>query len=115
LPIGVKLPAEGGPAPAESYLNAEAILAAARQHGADAIHPGYGFLAENADFAQACADQGLIFIGAPVAAMRLMASKSAAKETMEAAGVACVPGYHGDNQNPDFLRQQAEKIGCDPF
>jgi len=101
----------GGPAPAESYLNAEAILAAARQHGADAIHPGYGFLAENADFAQACADQGLIFIGAPVAAMRLMASKSAAKETMEAAGVACVPGYHGDNQNPDFLRQQAEKIG----
>ena len=101
----------GGPAPADSYLNADAIVQAARKHKADAIHPGYGFLAENADFAQACIDAGLIFIGAPVAAMRLMASKSAAKQAMEAAGVACVPGYHGDNQDAAFLRQQAEKIG----
>ncbi len=101
----------GGAAPAESYLNAEAILAAAGKHGADAIHPGYGFLAENADFAEACARQGLIFVGAPVAAMRLMASKAAAKQTMEAAGVPCIPGYHGDNQDTEYLLCQAEKIG----
>ncbi len=101
----------GPPAPEKSYLNSDAILAAAKKHAVDAIHPGYGFLAENADFAQACADDGLIFIGAPVAAMRLMASKSAAKNTLQAAGVPVVPGYHGDNQGSDVLFREAEKIG----
>lgn len=101
-----------GPAPArESYLRADAILAAARQTGAQAIHPGYGFLSENADFAQACADAGIVFIGPSAAAIRAMGDKSAAKALMQQAGVPLTPGYHGDAQAPDFLRAQADTIG----
>ncbi|RRU18903.1 acetyl/propionyl/methylcrotonyl-CoA carboxylase subunit alpha [Stenotrophomonas sp. 278] len=101
-----------GPAPArESYLRADAILAAARQTGAQAIHPGYGFLSENADFAQACADAGIVFIGPSASAIRAMGDKSAAKALMQQAGVPLTPGYHGDAQAPDFLRDQADAIG----
>lgn len=101
-----------GPAAArESYLRGDAILAAARQTGAQAIHPGYGFLSENADFAQACADAGIVFIGPSAAAIRAMGDKSAAKALMQQAGVPLTPGYHGDAQAPDFLRAQADSIG----
>jgi 3-methylcrotonyl-CoA carboxylase alpha subunit len=101
-----------GPAPAkESYLRAEKIIEAALATGAQAIHPGYGFLSENEVFAQACADAGLVFIGPPASAIRAMGSKSAAKALMEKAGVPLVPGYHGDNQDAAFLREQADKIG----
>ncbi|WP_242343398.1 acetyl/propionyl/methylcrotonyl-CoA carboxylase subunit alpha [Anaeromyxobacter terrae] len=101
-----------GPAPArESYLDGAAILEAARKSGARAIHPGYGFLSENADFAEACAAAGLVFIGPPPAAIRAMGSKSAAKKIMGGAGVPLVPGYHGDDQRPEALAAQAERIG----
>ena len=101
-----------GPAAArESYLVADKILAAALQTGAQAVHPGYGFLSENADFADACAQAGVVFIGPPASAIRAMGSKSAAKTLMEKAGVPLTPGYHGDNQDPGFLAAQAEKIG----
>ncbi|RMH47746.1 MAG: acetyl/propionyl/methylcrotonyl-CoA carboxylase subunit alpha [Gammaproteobacteria bacterium] len=101
-----------GPAPSrESYLNGETILEVARKSGADAIHPGYGFLSENADFAEACERAGIIFIGPPAKAIRAMGSKSAAKAIMEEAGVPLIPGYHGENQSPEFLQAQAEKIG----
>ncbi|WP_367849750.1 acetyl-CoA carboxylase biotin carboxylase subunit [Rhodoferax sp. WC2427] len=101
-----------GPAAArESYLVADKILAAALQTGAQAVHPGYGFLSENADFADACAQAGVVFIGPPAAAIRAMGSKSAAKTLMEKAGVPLTPGYHGDHQEPGFLAAQAEKIG----
>ncbi|MRV70499.1 acetyl-CoA carboxylase biotin carboxylase subunit [Duganella sp. FT92W] len=101
-----------GPAPArDSYLKGDAIIAAALATGAQAIHPGYGFLSENEAFAQACADNGLVFIGPPAAAMRAMGSKSAAKTLMEQADVPLVPGYHGERQDSDFLRQQADRIG----
>ncbi len=101
-----------GPAAArESYLNIERIIAAAKEMGAQAIHPGYGFLSENEDFAQACAAAGLVFIGPPVAAIRAMGSKSAAKALMEKAGVPLVPGYHGDNQDATFLAGEAARIG----
>ena len=101
-----------GPAAAkESYLRADKIIAAALATGAQAVHPGYGFLSENADFAQACADAGLVFIGPPASAIRAMGSKSAAKELMEKAGVPLVPGYHGENQEAEFLNAQADKIG----
>ena len=83
----------------DSYLNISSILDAARRAGAEAIHPGYGFLSENADFAQACAAAGIVFVGPPVAAIRAMGSKSAAKTLMEKAGVPLVPGYHGDAQD----------------
>lgn len=101
-----------GPAAArESYLVAEKILDAARRTGAQAIHPGYGFLSENADFAEACAAAGVVFIGPPASAIRAMGSKSAAKALMEKAAVPLTPGYHGDNQEPEFLKQQADAIG----
>ncbi len=101
-----------GPAAArESYLVAEKILDAARRTGAQAIHPGYGFLSENADFAEACAAAGVVFIGPPASAIRAMGSKSAAKALMEKAAVPHTPGYHGDNQEPEFLKQQADAIG----
>jgi 3-methylcrotonyl-CoA carboxylase alpha subunit len=101
-----------GPAPArESYLDIPRIIAAAREAGADAIHPGYGFLSENPAFAEACAEAGLIFVGPPPAAMRAMGSKSAAKALMERAGVPVLPGYHGDNQDVGFLADQAIRIG----
>jgi 3-methylcrotonyl-CoA carboxylase alpha subunit len=101
----------GAPPPRESYLVVDKIIAAALATGAQAIHPGYGFLAENVDLAAACARHGLVFIGPPVAAIRAMGSKSEAKKLMEKAGVPLTPGYHGDNQDPDFLRQQADGIG----
>nr|WP_198982059.1 acetyl/propionyl/methylcrotonyl-CoA carboxylase subunit alpha [Herbaspirillum sp. ASV7] len=101
-----------GPAPAkESYLCGDKIIAAALATGAQAIHPGYGFLSENAEFAQACADAGLVFIGPPASAIRAMGSKSAAKALMEKAAVPLVPGYHGERQDSDFLRGEADRIG----
>ncbi|HEX8605378.1 MAG TPA: acetyl/propionyl/methylcrotonyl-CoA carboxylase subunit alpha [Pseudoduganella sp.] len=101
-----------GPAAArESYLKGDTIIAAALATGAQAIHPGYGFLSENDEFAQACADHGLVFIGPPAAAMRAMGSKSAAKTLMEQADVPLVPGYHGERQDSAFLQQQADRIG----
>lgn len=101
-----------GPAPsAESYLVIDKIIAAAQQTGADAIHPGYGFLSENEDFADACARHQIIFVGPPTSAIAAMGSKSAAKAIMEEAGVPLVPGYHGADQSPARLRQAAEEIG----
>ncbi len=101
----------GAPPPRESYLVADKIIAAALATGAQAIHPGYGFLSENEEFAEACAKSGVVFIGPPVTAIRAMGSKSEAKKLMEKAGVPLTPGYHGDKQEPDFLKQQADKIG----
>jgi 3-methylcrotonyl-CoA carboxylase alpha subunit len=101
-----------GASPAkDSYLNVDAIIAAARKTGADAVHPGYGFLSENADFAQACVDAGFIFVGPAAKTTRLMGSKSAAKALMEKAGVPTVPGYHGDDQDIATLRKEADRIG----
>ena len=101
-----------GPAEArESYLRFEAILQAAVDSGCQAVHPGYGFLSENADFAEACASAGMVFIGPPVAAIRAMGSKSAAKMIMEQAAVPLVPGYHGDDQDSTLLREAAGGIG----
>ncbi|HEY6004998.1 MAG TPA: biotin carboxylase N-terminal domain-containing protein, partial [Anaeromyxobacter sp.] len=101
-----------GPAPArESYLAVDRILEAARATGAQAIHPGYGFLAENADFAEACARAGLTFVGPPPSAIRAMGSKSAAKALMEKAGVPTTPGYHGEDQDPARLAAEARRIG----
>ena len=101
----------GGNTPQESYLRWEAILAAARATGAQAIHPGYGFLSENEAFAEACAAAGLAFIGPPAAAIQAMGLKAESKRLMEAAGVPLVPGYHGADQNPALLRAQAQRIG----
>jgi 3-methylcrotonyl-CoA carboxylase alpha subunit len=101
-----------GPAPPrESYLAGERIIEVARRSGAEAIHPGYGFLSENADFAEACAAAGVAFIGPPVGAIRAMGSKSAAKTLMEKAGVPLVPGYHGKAQDVSTLAAAAERIG----
>ncbi|WP_373989691.1 acetyl-CoA carboxylase biotin carboxylase subunit [Duganella sp. BuS-21] len=101
-----------GPAAAkESYLCGDKIIAVAKATGAQAIHPGYGFLSENAEFADACAEAGLVFIGPPASAMRAMGSKSAAKQLMEKANVPLVPGYHGEQQDADFLHAQADSIG----
>ena len=101
-----------GPAPArESYLVAERILDAARATGAEAVHPGYGFLSENEDFAEACARAGIVFIGPPAAAIRAMGLKSASKALMAQARVPLTPGYHGENQDPAFLAEQAAAIG----
>jgi 3-methylcrotonyl-CoA carboxylase alpha subunit len=101
-----------GPAAAkESYLCGDKIIAVALATGAQAIHPGYGFLSENADFADACAAAGLVFIGPPASSMRAMGSKSAAKTLMESANVPLVPGYHGESQDPDLLQREADRIG----
>jgi 3-methylcrotonyl-CoA carboxylase alpha subunit len=101
-----------GAAPAkESYLRGDQLIEVALATGAQAIHPGYGFLSENEAFAQACVEAGLVFIGPPASAIRAMGSKSAAKSLMEKADVPLVPGYHGDTQDPDFLQQQADRIG----
>ena len=101
-----------GPGPAaQSYLSIERILAAAKRAGADAIHPGYGFLSENAQFAAACAAADITFVGPPVAAMLAMASKSAAKERMSKAGVPTLPGYHGAEQGIDALERHAMQLG----
>jgi geranyl-CoA carboxylase alpha subunit len=101
-----------GPASvSQSYLAIDKIIAAARRAGADAIHPGYGFLSENAGFAEACARVGLVFIGPPAEAIRLMGNKAAAKRRMLAAGVPCVPGYEGDEQGDAVLAKKAAAIG----
>ena len=101
-----------GPAPAaQSYLNKEAMLTIARQSGAEAIHPGYGFLSENADFAAACEQAGIIFIGPPAAVMRLMGSKIAAKQLTQEVGAPTVPGYNGKSQDDVILLSEAERIG----
>jgi 3-methylcrotonyl-CoA carboxylase alpha subunit len=101
----------GPPAPKESYLRSERIIAAAKATGAQAIHPGYGFLSENEDFAQACADAGLVFIGPPPSAIKAMGLKAESKQLMEKAGVPLVPGYHGSDQNPELLKREADRIG----
>ena len=101
-----------GPPPArESYLKGDAIIEAAQETGAEAIHPGYGFLSENAEFAEACAKAGIVFVGPPASAMRAMGSKAAAKALMQEAGVPVVPGYHGDDQDPANLLAEAKMIG----
>ncbi|MDJ0639104.1 MAG: acetyl/propionyl/methylcrotonyl-CoA carboxylase subunit alpha [Paracoccaceae bacterium] len=101
----------GPPPVSESYLDAEAILAAAQATGAEAIHPGYGFLSENPEFAEKVAEAGLIFVGPPADAIRKMGLKDAAKSLMSQSGVPVVPGYHGAEQNVDFLTSEAGKIG----
>ena len=101
-----------GPAPArESYLVSDRLLAIAKQSGADCIHPGYGFLSENAEFAEACADAGIVFVGPPPAAIRAMGLKDRAKALMQQAGVPVVPGYHGEQQDNAFLKRKAYEIG----
>jgi 3-methylcrotonyl-CoA carboxylase alpha subunit len=101
-----------GPAAARnSYLDIDAIIDAARRTGAEAIHPGYGFLSESAEFASACERTGIVFIGPPAAAIRAMGSKMAAKRMLESAGVPLVPGYHGDSQDAARLEAEAERIG----
>ena len=101
-----------GPSPAaQSYLNVERLLETARRARADAIHPGYGFLSENAGFAQACVDAGFIFVGPPASAIRAMGSKSAAKAAMAGAGVPVAPGYHGADQSSERLQAEAIKTG----
>ena len=101
----------GPPSASESYLVIDKIIGAAKATGADAVHPGYGFLSENPGFANRCADEGIIFIGPSAASMDAMALKGAAKKIMTDAGVPVVPGYHGDEQSDEFLAAEAEKIG----
>ncbi len=101
----------GGSAPADSYLRWERIIEAAKSTGAQAIHPGYGFLSENEAFAQACADAGLVFIGPPPSAIQAMGLKAESKQLMERADVPLVPGYHGSDQDPAMLRHEADRIG----
>jgi geranyl-CoA carboxylase alpha subunit len=97
--------------PSQSYLNIDAIIAAAKAGGADAVHPGYGFLAENEQFAQACVDAGLVFIGPSPQAIKAMGNKAGAKALMQAAGVPCVPGYQGEDQSDAAMLEEAERIG----
>ena len=94
----------------ESYLSIANIIAACQKTGADAVHPGYGFLSENTDFAQACIDHNISFIGPTAPAIELMGSKRLSKIAMIQAGVPCVPGYEGDQQDIEYLAEQAEKI-----
>lgn len=101
----------GGPAPKDSYLRTDRLLEVIAQSGADAVHPGYGFLSENAGFAEALENIGCAFVGPPASAIRAMGSKSEAKKIMGKAGVPLVPGYHGEDQNPDLLAAEADKIG----
>jgi 3-methylcrotonyl-CoA carboxylase alpha subunit len=101
----------GPPPPRDSYLRIDAILEAARRSGAQAVHPGYGFLSENAGFAEACAAAGLAFVGPPAAAIRAMGGKSEAKALMQRAGVPLVPGYHGTDQDSGLLADEAARIG----
>ncbi|RZI70257.1 MAG: 3-methylcrotonyl-CoA carboxylase, partial [Pseudomonas sp.] len=101
----------GGSKPSESYLQIDKLIEAAKASGAQAIHPGYGFLSENAGFARAVEQAGLIFLGPPASAIDAMGSKSAAKSLMETAGVPLVPGYHGDAQDAATFREVAARIG----
>src|SRR5574344_2784071 len=99
----------GGSAPKDSYLRWERIIEAAQATGAQAIHPGYGFLSENEDFAQACAAAGLVFIGPPASAIQAMGLKAESKQLMEKEGVTLVPGYHGHDQTPEMLHKEADR------
>ena len=101
----------GGSAPKDSYLRWERIIEAAKATGAQAIHPGYGFLSENEDFAKACADAGLVFVGPPASAINAMGLKAESKRLMEQAQVPLVPGYHGADQDPGMLQREADRIG----
>ncbi len=101
----------GGSAPKDSYLRWERILQAAKDTGAQAVHPGYGFLSENEDFAKACAAAGLVFIGPPASAILAMGLKAESKQLMEKAGVPLVPGYHAADQDPALLQREADRIG----
>ena len=101
----------GGAEPRESYLSIEKLIEAAKRADAECVHPGYGFLSESADFAEACARAGLVFVGPPPAAIRAMGLKDHAKTLMQKAGVPVVPGYHGERQEPAFLKEQADAIG----
>jgi geranyl-CoA carboxylase alpha subunit len=101
----------GGAPPAQSYLNTEAIIAAAKATGADAVHPGYGFLAENAAFASVCNEAGLVFIGPSAQAIAAMGNKAGAKQVMRRAGVPCLPGYQGEDQSDSAMRDQAQRLG----
>ena len=101
----------GGSAPKDSYLRWEKIIEAAQATGAEAIHPGYGFLSENEEFAQACAEAGLVFIGPPASAIKAMGLKAESKQLMEKACVPLVPGYHGSDQDPALLQREADRIG----
>ena len=101
----------GGSAPKDSYLRWEKIIEAAKATGAEAIHPGYGFLSENEEFAKACASAGLVFIGPPASAIKAMGLKAESKQLMEKAGVPLVPGYHGADQDPTMLKHEADRIG----
>lgn len=101
----------GGSAPKDSYLRWEKIIEAAKITGAQAIHPGYGFLSENEAFAEACAKAGLVFIGPPASAIQAMGLKAESKQLMEKAGVPLVPGYHGSDQTPELLKREADRIG----
>src|SRR5438552_7277644 len=101
----------GGPRPADSYLRGDAIIDVAKRSGAQAIHPGYGFLSENADFADACERAGIVFIGPSSASMRKMGSKAGAKDLMAGHGVPVVPGYTGEDQDPALLAREAQRIG----
>ena len=101
----------GGSAPHDSYLRWARIIEAARATGAQAVHPGYGFLSENEEFARACSDAGLVFIGPPPSAIKAMGLKAESKRLMEKAGVPLVPGYHGSDQGAELLKREAERIG----
>ncbi|CAN6672342.1 hypothetical protein TRVA0_046S00342 [Trichomonascus vanleenenianus] len=93
-----------------AYIDIEKVVSAAKAAGCDSIHPGYGFLSENAQFAKRVREEGMVFVGPPQAAIEAMGAKDRSKEIMEGAGVPCVPGYHGSNQDPDFLAKEAERI-----
>src|SRR6202034_2655693 len=101
----------GPPEPRESYLSIERLIEVAKKSGAQCVHPGYGFLSENADFAEACAQAGLVFVGPPPAAIRTMGLKDRAKALIEKAGVPIVRGYHGERQDAKFLKEKAYEIG----
>ena len=101
----------GGPAPRESYLRIDKMLDAAKEKGCEAIHPGYGFLSENAEFARKCSCSGIIFIGPSAEAIELMGEKDKAKGLMEKAGVPVVPGYFGEEQSKQCLSKEADNIG----
>lgn len=94
-----------------AYLDGERIISVAKEQGCQALHPGYGFLSENSEFAKRCADEGLVFIGPPWKAIEAMGNKSRSKDIMIRAGVPCIPGYHGKNQDPDYLLEESRKIG----
>jgi 3-methylcrotonyl-CoA carboxylase alpha subunit len=96
---------------ASAYLDGERIIAVAKEQGCQALHPGYGFLSENSAFAKRCVEEGLVFIGPPWKAIEAMGNKSRSKDIMIKAGVPCIPGYHGANQDPEYLLEESRKIG----